>query len=467
MKYNKILLLITIASLTTLASCDNSTSSSSISSSSFSDVIEQNIYDFSKGFLMKGNISQTRYVAIGTDSNGDYIFSSDASDTNSYKTNIGFENKTRNGYTKYSTQEYDFEDQVIENYTYFEDENGYTYKESLNCKNEIERDYTINQSKNSFTYNGFYNFFSILNREDFEKENDTTYYINIDKASIISNNLLYSLNSGFSTNVKEAYFNLTNGVFTSFTIEMNDYLYLDSSTYYLYKVENKAVFSLEQAGTYTIDSAKKYDSKGYTTLQNSLSSIGNNFTMHVEIKANNQVDSSSSTSYEDFYFTGDKIYVHTYDNLDSKDVDKTKDFYLSTQEDGKLYSYSYDETSSSFIKQATTNFPSLYQGLFTYNDYLPNIKDVSADLFKYDDQSKTYKGEDNAISALTDCFYLKKVPFKKSAANSFYDIEISLDNDKISLVTLPYSYTDFMEGSLVTGTYKISYSNIGSTSLPL
>lgn len=466
MKLNKTLLLITIASLTAITSCDSNTNSSS-SNTNPNDVIQNNIDTFSKGFLMNGVITQTRYVALGIDSSGNYIFSTEA-ETNTYKTSVGFENTTRNGYTKHSTQEYDWEDQVIEDYTYFEDEDGYTYKENLNYKNEIERDYTINQSQNSFEYNGFYNFFSILNKADFEKENDSCYYLDQYKAGIISNNLLYSLNSGFATSVKEAYFDIENNVFSKFTINMEDYLYLDSSsTSYLYKVENSAVFTFEDIGTYTIDSAKKYDAKNYTSLQNGLNAVGKNYTMHVKINSLNQGTSTNTISYEDYYFTGDKIYVHTYTDETKSSPDYTSDYYLASEENGgTLYSYTYDETTSSFIKNPTTSFPSLYQGLFTYEDYLPNVSEVSADLFKYDDTSKSYKGEDNAISALTDCFYLKKVPFKKSAANSFTDIEIKLDNESISSVTLPFSYTDFMEGEIVTGSYEITYSSIGTTEIP-
>lgn len=457
MKKIKVLLLLSVLTLT---SCGGKTSSSSEEEKS---EIQQNIDTFSKGFYMFGEITQTRTAATGVDTNGNYIFDSKP-ETNTYSTQVGFENVARNGFKKISTQEYDGEEQTIENYTYFEDENGLAYKETLNRKNEIERDYSINLSNSSFVYNGFYNFFTILNESDFKESGNGRYDLDLGKAAIITNNLLYSLNSGFASNVKEAYFTMKDGLFSSFDITMKDYFYVDSTYGYYYKVENSASFVFGHQGSYSVSTVKQHGEKGYTSLQKAFNSIGNNFTMSVKMNALNQMSSTKATSYQDFYFTGDKIYVHSYDTENKSAPDRNKDFYLAADANGTLYSYAYDSTSSSFVKKETSTFPSLYQGMFTYDDYLPKVGDISANLFAKD--GDTYKAEEDVATSLASCFYLQKAPFKKSASNNFTDVEVTLSGDSLSSVILPYSYTDFMEGTMVTGTYEITYTNIGVTELP-
>lgn len=461
MKKTKVLLLLGVAAL---SSCKgNDDQSRSPSETEEKSLIQENINTFSKGFLMYGEITQTRVQVTGITSTGEYTYST-TKETNTYNTEIGFENVTRNGFRKVSTQEYEGEEQTIEDYTYFEDENGLAYKESLNYKNELERDYSINLSSSSFVYNGFYNFFTILNEEDFTETSSTRYDLDLGKTAIITNNLLYSLNSGFATAAKEAYFTMEDGVFTSFDVTMKDYFYADSTTGYYYKIENVATFNFANQGDYSVSSVKVYEDKGYTSLDKALKSIGNNFTMTVKMNALSQTSGTSASTYQDFYFTGDKIYVHSYTDTKDSAPNRNKDYYLAPDANGTLYSYVYDSTSGEFIKKVSSSYASLYQGLFTYDDYLPKVGQISSNLFTKDGDK--YKAEEDVAASLPYYFYLQNPPYKKNASNNFIDVEISLSGDNIDKVVLPYSYTDFMEGTIITGSYEITYDNIGQTELP-
>lgn len=464
----KSLLILGLLPISILTSCNNSNSSSSSSQSSIdkSDVINYNLSTLSQSVLFKGKINQTRQTATAITSDGSYVWSSEK-ETNEYNSTIGFSSKDRNAICKYSTQEYQGEETTIENYTYFEDEKGYAYSETLNYKNELERDYSINLATSSFSSNGFYNPFTILNKEDFTKDFNGSYILDLNKAEIITNNLLYSLNSGFGGSVKEAYLTLgEDGLFNDLVITMSSYIYYDSSYGYVYKVENTVDFAISEGGTYLVSSPKTYDNKGYTDLEKGLSNLGSNYTLSVKMYSKDQVNNTENTSYQDFYFTGDEIYVHSYDSEANKGLNKSDDFFLKADEDGTLYSYVYDSEKSSWVKGSSTYFPSTYQGKNTYNDYLPKANQVSANLFKYDETNKVYNGEDDASSTLVNCFYPNVAPFRKSASNSFYDVEISLNGSNISTVKLPFAYTNFETGTIMTGNYELSYSNIGTTVNP-
>ncbi len=472
MKKTNLLILI-LAPLTVLASCnekpvdssnDNVSSSESIDKT---DKVAYSLYTFSKSVLLSGNITQTRYVAQGQNSDGSYIWSTTA-ETNEYSTSIGFEGGERNGIHKFSVQDYLGESITMEEFTYFEDEEGYAYKESLNYKNEIVRDYSINLTTTSFAANGFYNPFTILSKDDFGILANGNYSLNLSKAEIITNNLLYSLNSGFASSVKEAYFTSTSDVFNTFHITMDDYLYYDSSYGYFYKIVNEVDFIISRGGTYSVPSVSQYASKDNKDLDAALKKLSGNYTLSVEMNSKNSISGTTTTTYQDFYFTGEEIYVHNYSDSSKQEPDQSSDFYLAADEDGTLYSYVYDNDASSWKKGAATRFPSLYQGKNTYNDYFPKASEVSSDLFKYDNENKSYAAEDDAIASLVSCFYPNVAPFRSSASNSFQDVEIILDGQDISYISLPFAYSQFDsdEANALTGTYILTYSNVGMTTNP-
>lgn len=473
----KNLLILALAPLTVLASCGNEnqsssesakedTSSSSSESIDKTDKVAYSLYTFSKSVLLSGTIEQTRYVAQEQNADGSYVWSTTA-ETNEYYTSVGFESDGRNAIYKRSTQDVQGEETTMENYTYFEDEDGYAYKESLNYKNEVERDYSINLTTSSFAANGFYNPFTVLSKDDFTLK-DGKYNLDLAKTEIITNNLLYSLNSGFASSVKEAYFTAEGDLFNTFSVTMDDFIYYDSSYGYVYKIVNTVDFIISRGGTYKVPSVSSYSSKDNKDLSAALKKLSSNYTLSVQMNTLNQLTEKESTTYQDFYFTGDEIYVHSYTDSKKQDPDKTTDFYLSANEDGTLHSYVYNAENDAWEKGNATGFPSLYQDKNTYNDYFPKAGQVSSDLFKYDSENNSYVAEDDAISSLINCFYPNVAPFRKSASNSFQDAEIILDGENVSYINLPFAYSQFDadEVTILSGNYVLSYSNIGTTTNP-
>ena len=434
------------------------------------DVVTYNIAKLRKGFEISGEVTQTRYPATGTN-NGSYVFNEKAKEENKYSVTIGFDNSTSiPAYSKVSTQVYENETYVIEDYLYYEDENGLTFKKKLNYKNEIDRDYQINLSTSSFTYNGFYNFFSIIDKEDLVKDESYTFYdkynLNLNKASLIANNLLYSLNTGFSTKVKEAYFRLTKNDFSEFHLVMNPYYYLDTNTSVFYKIDNEVTFKISHNGNYRVEDLKPLSNKNNNKLKKALSKINDNYKLTVEKNVTDKTLNTNSISYKDFYFDSKTIYVHNYTNEDGSKVDFTKDYYLSSDETNeKLYSYVYDSKEQKFIKDKTNEFPSLYQGMYYYDDYLPIVSEVSSDLFKYDKEKDLYLSSSEASECLKSCFYLKNQPYREAETFNFSSYEIKLDGESIAYIKLNFSYLNF-EGSVKTGYYKVTYNDIGSTKNP-
>lgn len=455
---NKITILTILSSILPLVSCGNS------------DVITSNINNLRNGFLLKGEVTQTRYAATGYGSDHSYSFSKDTEETNKYNVSVGFQSNGIDAYTKTSTQAYDGETYVIEDYLYFADEEGLTYKKELNYQNKVDRNYSINLSSSSFTYNGFYNFFSIISKNDLVKDEEfkayDRYQLDITKAGIIANNLLYSLNSGFASKVKEAYFRLSKNKFSEFHIEMEPYYYADTSTGYFYKIYNKAVFNISKEGSYKVDDIASIKSKNNTKLEKAFKTINNNFKLSTEINVIEQTTNKVSVTYKDFYFDSKSIYVHNYEDLSKNNPDPLTDYYLSPDDNGKLYSYKYDSESKTYNKSVTDEYPSLYQGKYYYEDYLPIISKISSNLFTSDSNDKNlYVNDEGTSNCLNKCFYIPLSPYRTADALNFSKYEVKLADENIDYIKLYFSYLNY-DGEIRSGYYKLSFDNIGNTSNP-
>ena len=455
---NKITILTILSSILPLVSCGSS------------DVITSNINNLRNGFLLSGEVTQTRYAATGYGNDHGYSFSKDTEETNKYNVNVGFQSKGINAYTKTSTQEFDGETYVIEDYLYFADEEGLTYKKELNYQNKIDKNYSINLSSSSFTYNGFYNFFSIIGKEDLIKDEEfkayDRYQLDITKAGIIANNLLYSLNSGFASKVKEAYLRLSKNKFSEFHIEMEPYYYADTSTGYFYKIYNKAIFNITKQGSYKVDDITPISKKNNNKLEKAFKTINNNFKLTTEINVTEQTTNKVTVSYKDFYFDSKSIYVHNYDDKLKSNPDPLTDYYLSADDNGKLYSYKYDSESKTYNKSVTDEYPSLYQGKYYYEDYLPIISNISSDLFTLDSSDKNlYINEEGTSSCLNKCFYIPLSPYRTADALNFSKYEVKLNDESIDYIKLYFSYLNY-DGEIRSGYYKLNFDNIGNTSNP-
>lgn len=506
------ILLISLFGVLALASCGGTTSSQVTSNTSaqtsvstsqgttadaeiepFADeVLKTNIDNLRKGFKMTGNVLQERYNS-SVDNQGNYIPVGEPIEENRYVTEVAFNSETENAFYKYSYRTVEGVTIPAEGpYTYFEDENGYAYTEVINYSNTIIRDYdsslATTQAGLTFADNGFYNFATILLEDDFTKDESTVaftrYDLNIDKAAIISNNLLYSLNSGAYALPEEAYVRVDNGIFTSLNIVLSPIQSVDIYTGQITMITNTVTFTFSNIGEETIthlqpneataDSAKleaalsKFADTSYkmTTVENYEST--NIYTGEVEQLINYT---------EDYYFTGEEIYIHERGRNETSTVlDKATDYYLApaSEADPYLYPYGYDSATGSWVinsegyydEDGSVRFAKGYCGTYLYEDLLPTIAGVSGTFFTYNADENAFYAKDGMISYLSNCFIINERPFNNDGFKNADTLKISLDDaGNISQIDIIYNYTDSFNGIIYDGNIVVIYSELGNVTL--
>lgn len=456
----------------------------------FSDpVLKENMEKVLKGFSMEGNILQARYDSK-IDANGFYYVDEDDEplETNTYFTNVAFNSGEENAFYKYSYRSVEGTTIPAEGpYTFFEDENGYAYEEVIDYTNEVTKKYDVPRPL-TFADNGFYNFFTLLTESDFTLDEDfvayTRYDLNLDKAGIISNNLLYSLNSNAASLPTEAYIRVDNGQFTSLNIELSPAPSIDNITGQITLITNTIQFNFANLGQETIQHIAKYeetdDSKKVDSALDKLADTSYKMTVTNDYNLTDLVNSTSNDYVEtsDYYFTGEEIYVHNREANETSSLNKEKDYYLAvnpeTSGDTRLYPYSYDETTSSFVIQpegfyyedGTIGYAKGFCGVYTYQDLLPIISEVSGAFFEYDTQADAYVSKDDQVDSLASCFFINKSPFKVSGQAYPYKITIKLNSDgTLASIASDYAYTNGVDGTQYTGTLTATFSDVGSVSL--
>lgn len=511
MKHNKLLAL-SLLSVLFAASCGGTTPENPTDDPNsnenpaevevFSDkVVQDNVNKMLNGFTLEGTITQRRYSyneATDVDEDGRYIIPEDreALEQNVYHTNVAFNGKTENAFSKYSYRELEGENgQTVtlpsENYTYFEDEEtGYAYEEVIDHRNNVTRVYesSISNASDGLTFgdNGFYNIATLFTEGDLVLDENfvayTRYNLNIHKAAIISNNLLYSLNSGAYALPTEAYIRADNGVFTSLNIELSPIYSYDSYTDVASLITNSIVFNISHLGEETITHITAYEETDDSRrLDAALAKFENqNYKMNITIE-NTELDPNTggrneTTEARDFYFTGREIYVHDVVDGETTSLDKSLDYYLApySETNSLLYPYGYNAKTGEFeikpngyvINGNNYRFASGYCGVYVYQDLLPIISDVSGVFFEFDEETQTFVSKSDYVSSLNDCFLVTRAPFNDHAFDSILEYAITLDeNDNISSISCEYAYTNELDAIQNDGTITITYSNVGTTTL--
>ncbi len=447
-------------------------------------ILEENMENFLKGFRMSGNIIQKRYEGSYS-SSGEPLLDAEPYATNTYYTDVAFNSYRENAFYKFSWRELEGTQVDVEGpFTFFEDEEGITYQEEINYKNEVVRNYsTVGGDNLTFGDNGFYNFFSIFQEEDFVKNENVTVYtrydLSIDKAAIIANNLLYSVNSGGFAVPTSAYIRVDNGVFTSLSMELSPIASVDNITGATSFIKNSVLFSFSHIGEETILHASPYEEKEENKdLEEALNTLGSSsFTMDIvnSYQYSDLASGNSETRNEvtTFAFTGKEIYVHESGEALS-DFDKNKDYYLApySEVDQSLYPYAYEEESDSWtlrnegflLEDGTIQYAQGYCGIYTYQDLYPIFAEISGVFFEKN-ENNVYESLDD-ITALTSCFLINHSPYRIKGSEGISSIQISLNNDgSIAEIRLPYSYLDNIIGDMRVGTITLTFSLIGNTTL--
>ena len=492
-------ILLSLLAVLSLAGCTGTESSSSQTSEEnhesevFNDpLLASNVQNFLKGFRMEGNIIQTRYQAELND-DFQYVPVGDPLETNTYYTDVAFNSGEENAFYKYSYRYLETNgEQVLVPaegpYTYFEDENGYAYGETIDYSNTVVRTYPSSNNAHGLTFgdNGFYNFFSLLLEEDFTLNSEITSYtrydLSIDKAAIIANNILYSLNSGAYALPTEAYIRADNGIFTQLHIELGPVASIDNITGGVSVITNSIVFTFSDIGEETITHLTPYEeTEDSNNLKEALDQFaGQSFTMnvnHTSHATNIYTGEEENTSVTNIYgFTGEEIYVHEVGDNETSSTNLATDYYLApiSNTDERLYPYAYSEEENAFTlrnngftsEDGVVRFASGFCGLYLYDDLVPVIAGVSGALFTYDEENNVYEAKGETLSELTDCFLIASRPFRITGFAEASTLEVRLnDNNQLSSISVLYAYTDTLDGYIYQGSIDIAYSDVGSTTL--
>ncbi len=505
---NKKLLFVSLLSIFALVGCSNNPTEDpngekpqeTTEKEIFQDeVIQTNVDNLLKGFSMEGTVVQKRYnfsPYLNVDENGMYVVKGDPLETNTYYTNVAFNSTTENAFYKYSYREIETEDgQTLTlpaegPYTYFEDESGYAYEEVIDYSNKVKKDFdsSISNSINGLTFgdNGFYNFATLFVDGDFTLDEDflayTRYDLDVGKAAIISNNLLYSLNSGAYALPSEAYVRVDNDVFTSLNIELSPIYSYDSYANVSYLITNSITFNFSHLGEETITHITPYEeTEDSKALSSAFAKFKDQSYKLRTTKANNSLNPATGETIKtsearDFYFTGKEVYVHDVVPGETANLDKTKDYYLAPSDETNLFLYPYGynaetsafeiKTNGYYLEDKTVRFPLSYCGVHLYNDILPIIADVSGTFFEFDADENCYVSKPEYVSSLNDCFLVDERPYADNAYDSIVEYRVYVDDsNSVTKIEAEYMYTDELDLTQNDGTITLEFSDVGSVTL--
>ena len=99
-------------------------------------------------------------------------------------------------------------------------------------------------------------------------------------------------------------------------------------------------------------------------------------------------------------------------------------------------------------------------------DYLPILSEVSGTFFEYNSEDDVYISKEDQVSSLTDCFLLRYAPYFNEKQDSIYEYQVKLDADgNLESITAYYDFNDSLDGLMYTGSYTLTYSDVGTTTL--
>lgn len=457
-----------LTSLAVITSCNNSVTNDSLS-------LEEKMLEKMQdgGFRISGTIEQTRQQ-VGLNSSGELILIGTA-EHNTYHSTFTYQENKNIAMQRTTTQSYAGEDVIIEDRQVYRSDDGLIYTTSLDYKNNVLKTY----SSSAYEINSYMNFAKLLIPSDITRQvtnsGEVRYNINLDKGTIITNYVFTYLNSGFKMQPIQMYFTVNDDEtsFETLYIEMDGRFNVESDGYYtyLYFYENECTMELSDIGEGEVDNLMPFPEKTENSpLKEALTSINDNNMVVKITDTSHSVDGATilSVNYTKMFYDGSSIYVRQWNDSEGDENSINKNDFILKPDNASnlLYSYIYDSESDEFVKNSFTYFPSLYQGVYYYEDLLPIISDVSSDLFTYNQTTNFYVNEETMIDVLTKCFYVNKAPLRNSNLQSANEINIRLnDNNEIVYIQADYSYID-SSYSITSGTIEIEYLNIGNTVLP-
>ncbi len=372
--------------------------------------------------------------------------------------------------TQELTFKYAGENQNIQ-ITVVKDEDGFICQEYVNYKNELSKSYVFGDDGYAKYYDEYYlNPFKILRKSDFTKlENENTYFINYNKINLMD----YYL-TGKSEPCKEMKlsFEKVDGKFkysmTSLSQEMigRSLNYVNgepTKEYVRAKWHCEDVIELSNIGSSIIKSPELSQKKdNQDELKNIFSKVNDNFTLEASLTYIDENNEKKDILVKESYFDSEKYYV-----VNDKSKPDLKNNYLYQKDmfmgDEFLYRYYYNEETQKWVKEPNTIETSYNIDPHEKDYFVPNIKDISPDLFSSKNENGKYEVENNFAKSFIGNGFLSEIESVVFFEYGYgYGASLSYDEANESVkVEIPFYYdgNDYL--------YELNYYNIGKTVLPI
>ena len=466
MKNKKILFssLVALLSFSTLIGCgennNKSTSSSQITSSVNQELITQRaelqklLNNLKKGLKLVGSVEQQLNLLDG------YHGNKTGTKINiTYNAEYIYEMGNEMGYSAYVTYEEEgYPEEEFINLQAFQGEDGYTYYDSYNYDNTVERlpYYMGDDQKVNF---GYYclNPFDYLLPEDFTKISDDTYSLNKGKSSFLASNIFGDISAAFEQAIVKCEFKVENGQFKSFLLEPVQYhdSMTDTSTHsaVYYYADFVANMEFKEIGSAQVkDLLPREDVPETKALQDALNKFTNkNYSVrlhgHDTYKDYNNVVTKEDDLYEYFYYDGKDVFMNFLDE--------------SVGDDPSVY----EENNTQYSEQNEHGIMSFFG--CSYDNLVPKMSEVDAAIFDYNQETGLYSICNEMLSYIATIAIVPVVSrFTLDLSTNTTAFNIKLDeNGDIEYVNVKYA-TASSAYNVCYGDIMLTFFDIDNTKIP-
>lgn len=344
-------------------------------------------------------------------------------------------------------------------------DDGYCANEYINYKNEISYSPIADSDGNYNLYDKYYsNPFLYVEARDFtlvkEDGNTHIYSFNKDKYALLnyfmigSNIILNDVTFTFVDNeISRVDSTSTKTGVTAYDYDLKQYVKGDVYYTQYTRISNVGIDKVDP-----IEVSEK--NENHDEISTVLNKVNDNFTMDFSLIYNEATLLAKKTSY----FDGTAYY---YDSDTTKD-DLTEDYIFKKDvfaQDDKLYQYSYNSDSSSWVETSIDSTTSYNVSPRGKEYFIPHLNEVSPNLFIKEDG--IYKINNKYAVAFVGNGFLSDCE-----SSSFFALGYGLDcsftysetNNELD-INIPFYY--YMDSTYLLLTANIHYRNIGSTSLPI
>lgn len=453
MKRKCIAILSSILTILTLGSCQNNNQGK--------DVLESTLESLAKGVHLEGKIDETASFLSGYQG----TLTGEKTSTR-YDIDYTFENRDLTGIErKVYAYEQDGTRYEWANDTLVEGEDGLAYYNELGYENKIVNVPATNGTNLDVNYGYFCdNPFRYLNASDFTKVDDNTYNLDRKKASYVASKLFSSIDEVFDEVIDSAKFTFNNNTLTNIELQPKQ-----METYDTFGIENryflldaKAEIQVSKIGDASIT---RLETRPHLDVHDPLNSafkaINDNYTL--DITYNFKMDNvSQEPIYYKFYYTKDGLFWKCDNETNPTEADLLIKY---NDKDDTTTPYGYDSENNKFTTSAalSNGYSQLVNAPKSL--YVPIVNGVAGEIFDFDSSKNEYHIYEALKTYIgADCFVPSCASIRE--LNGYgTDCVIKLKQDN-SLDKIDISYYRRDSFSDESGTFTLSYSNVGTTSLP-